>query len=145
MKKKLILGLLVFVVLFNVTGCGSKKEENEESNNSSSKFSSKMICKMENENEKDRYEFNFDKNDELVDGIYVVEILKETKIESTYNSLSKHGGFNDVSKNNNVITAKFDTRSSAITQMKYYTKDYKKESIKNYFENNSKSVVWTCE
>ena len=33
MKKKLILGLLIFVALFTITGCGSKKEDVEKKNN----------------------------------------------------------------------------------------------------------------
>ena len=30
MKKKLVLGLLVFIALFTITGCGSKKEDSKE-------------------------------------------------------------------------------------------------------------------
>ena len=54
MKKKLVLGLLVFVALFTITGCGSKKDESSNNNgsnnksNNDSKYASTLICTRSN-------------------------------------------------------------------------------------------------
>lgn len=50
-KKKLLIGLLLFVVLFTITGCGSKKENIEKSNNNEVKeiLTKEDIAKIEND------------------------------------------------------------------------------------------------
>ncbi len=51
MKKKLLIGLLVFVALFTITGCGNKKENIEKNNNNEVKESltKEDIAKIEND------------------------------------------------------------------------------------------------
>ena len=64
MKKKLVLGLLVFVALFTITGCGSKKEDSKE-NTDNNKTTNSVECKYDGELtggvtfEKDGYKYDY--------------------------------------------------------------------------------------
>ena len=97
MKKKLVLGLLVFVALFTITGCGSKKDESQnssksnESNNTSSNVVSVVTCKKTNKDDGMAVEIydaiaivNFDKDDMLIDGKITTTYEKESSTQDEY-------------------------------------------------------------
>lgn len=79
MKKKLVLGLLVFVALFAITGCGSKNDDSSNNNgsnnktNNDSKYASTLICTRSNSAVDMTMEFHFDKDENFIDGVRTIE------------------------------------------------------------------------
>ena len=139
MKKKLILGLLVFVALFTITGCGSKKDDfsnnsesnNNESNNSSQKVASTLICE------------NF------IDGIRTIETtnMEDQRFKDSFEKdceTFKNSGYYDVTCEWPIRTGKFNADTSDFRQYKYYIGELNKANIKKYYEKTEKGDVWEC-
>ena len=157
MKKKLILGLLVFVALFTITGCGSKKDDfsnnsesnNNESNNSSQKVASTLICTRSNSAVDMTMEFHFDKDENFIDGIRTIETtnMEDQRFKDSFEKdceTFKNSGYYDVTCEWPIRTGKFNADTSDFRQYKYYIGELNKANIKKYYEKTEKGDVWEC-
>lgn len=147
MKKKLVLGLLVFVALFTITGCGSKKEESKESNNSKSSTSdiaSVVTCRQKNEGlDAVEYDFimvaNFDKDDVLIDVKDTRTYGKESDAQNEYKSrkaTADAGYIKSLTIDKNVVTTIYTKENASSNSIK---------TEKDKFIRQYKNAGWTCE
>ena len=143
MKKKLVLGLLVFAALLTITGCGSKKEEtsnnsgSNESNNSSKKVASTLTCTRK----EDRYEAvmvaRFDKDDMIIDGETTFTYSNSSDADDQYKydfEGTKSGEYTEVTKDGNVVVRKFNSDSKSLSGLGYSKDSYTKDRFKSYWE-----------
>lgn len=155
MKKKLVLGLLVFAALFTITGCGSKKEETSNNNgsnnksNNDSKYASTLICTRSNSAADITMEFHFDKDENFVDGIKTIETtnMDDQRYKDNFEKdceTIKNGGYYDVTCEWPVKSGKFNADTSDFRQYKYYIGELNKANIKKYYEKTEKGDVWEC-
>ena len=151
MKKKLVLGLLVFVALFAITGCGSNKDESQnssksnESNNTSSNVATVVTCKNTNKDDGMAVEIfdavvilNFDKDDMLIDGKKTTTYEKESTAQDNYKydkEAADAGAFESATIDKNVVTITFTNKSKT-----YGESLDKKQQIEKY-----ENAGWTCE
>ena len=155
MKKKLVLGLLVFVALFTITGCGSKKDESSNNNgsnnksNNDSKYASTLICTRSNSAADITMEFHFDKDENFIDGIRTIETtnMDDQRYKDNFEKdceTIKNGGYYDVTCEWPVKSGKFNADTSDFRQYKYYIGELNKANIKKYYEKTEKGDVWEC-
>ena len=130
MKKKLVLGLLVFVALFTITGCGSKKDESSNNNgsnnksNNDSKYASTLICTRSNSAVDMTMEFHFDKDENFIDGIRTIETtnMEDQRFKDSFEKdceTFKNSGYYDVTCEWPIRTGKFNADTSDFRQYKY--------------------------
>jgi len=155
MKKKLVLGLLVFVALFAITGCGSKNDDSSNNNgsnnktNNDSKYASTLICTRSNSAVDMIMEFHFDKDENFIDGIRTIETtnMEDQRFKDSFEKdceTFKNGGYYDVTCEWPIRTGKFNADTSDFRQYKYYIGDLNKANIKKYYEKTEKGDVWEC-
>ena len=155
MKKKLVLGLLVFVALFAITGCGSKSDDSSNNNgsnnktNNDSKYASTLICTRSNSAVDMTMEFHFDKDENFIDGIRTIETtnMEDQRFKDNFENdceIMKNNGYYDVTCEWPIEKGKFNTNTSDFIQYKYYIGELNKANIKKYYEKTEKGDVWEC-
>ena len=146
MKKKLILGLLVFVALFTITGCGSKKDEssnnsgnnNNESNNSSQKVASTLTCTYKSDSYEKTMTVNFDKDEMILDGTTVTVYAKESDAKDNYKYIEESvqkGGLLNAKLEDKTIAEYFDIDSTSLSGIGYTKAERNKNNLIRYAEN----------
>ena len=145
MKKKLVLGLLVFVALFTITGCGSKKDEssnnsgsNNESNNSSQKVASTLTCTYNSDSYEKTMIVNFDKDEMIIDGTTVTVYAKESDAKDEYKyreESAQKGGIVSAKLEDKTITEYFDIDSTSLSGIGYTKAERNKNNLIRYAEN----------